>query len=168
MSKEWAENLFLAKDLNDQQMEAIPNPRLELHIHVLYKTVEAGIILGGGIIGPIFALVRKRPLVGTVFRSARNGAIIGAIAGPLMLEGRLRDQTPESVYDRCYRLRRNRNQVRVDRGVTYGAAVGAATTAFMGQGVLPGLLLGIGLSCLAGGAYNSSLQKKPAPAQVEK
>ena len=162
----WAKNLFLVKQLDDDQMQAISHPRLELHVHVMYKTVEAGVILGG-IIGPAVALLRKRPVGATTLRYARNGAIIGAVAGPLMTEMVVRGQPDERIYDRSYRLRYNRDQVRVDRAVSYGAAVGAATSAFMGHGALPGFLIGIGASCIAGGFYNGKFANDPPKPKKE-
>ena len=36
----WAKNLLLGKELTQKEMEDIPYPRLELHTHVMYKTIE--------------------------------------------------------------------------------------------------------------------------------
>ncbi len=171
MGSKWAQNLFLIKQLDDDQMQVVPYPRLELHIHVLYKTVEAGVILGA-IVGSAIALIKKRPMGATLFTSSRNGAIIGAVAAPLMTEKVISGNELERIYDRSYRLRYNRNQVRVDRFVTYGTIAGAATSAFMGSGALPGMLIGIGAFTFAGGIYNTikkeTLRKAPHALPKEK
>ena len=36
----WAKNLLLGKELTNKEMEDIPYPRLELHAHVMCKTIE--------------------------------------------------------------------------------------------------------------------------------
>ena len=36
----WAKNLLLGKELTNKEMEDIPYPRLELHVHVMCKAIE--------------------------------------------------------------------------------------------------------------------------------
>ena len=41
----WAKNLLLGKELTNKEMEDIPYPRLELHTHVMCKTIEVLLLL---------------------------------------------------------------------------------------------------------------------------
>lgn len=157
MGSKWAQNLFFPTTLNDEEMCNIPMARPELHIHVMYKTVQAGTILGMGVFGPLISLLRRRPLGATCLRAGKIGALIGIPAGPAMTEMTLNktNSTDEMVVDRVYRLRYNRCQVRVDRMCTYGALAGAAFAAFTGGAAINGALTGIFVSTLATGVYNN-------------
>ena len=158
MGTKWAINLFLPVTLSDEEMRDIPMPRLELHIHVMYKTVQAGTILGMGIFGPLIALIRRRPFAATCLRAGQIGALIGVPAGPMMTEMTLSKtkSTDDMVWDRCYRLRYNRSQVRVDRACTYGELAGAAFAMTSGGSLLNGSLTGLALATVAAGVFNNS------------
>ena len=158
MGSKWAMNLFFPTTPTDDTMASVPMPRTELHVHVMYKTVQAGTILGMGVFGPIIAIIRKRPMAATCLRAGKIGALIGIPAGPAMTEMTLKktNSTDDMVWDRCYRLRYNRCQVRVDRACTYGMLGGAAYAAFTGGAAINGAVTGIFLSTILAGVYNNT------------
>ncbi len=86
---------------------------------------------------------------------------IGAVVGAVMTLMRTRGNTEEQIYDRCYRLRHNKRQVRLDK-FSYSFAVvgGVAGAAGLGGagGALGGVGMGLGLSvighCLTGHSNN--------------
>ena len=80
---------------------------------------------------------------------------------PVMTEAILqkRNATEESVYDRCYRIRNNRNQLRVDRHATYLALAGGGLGSAAKIGVTNGLLLGFTVGTVTTGILNSTLWK---------
>lgn len=126
---------MLGFKLNDKQMEDIPFPKLELTTHVTIKTVQAGGQLGMCLVAPISASIRPdtRNWAEIQQRMAiygKNGVIVGLILGPFLTMMRLRSiESDDAVRDRCYRLRRNRNQVRVDQGSILGALAGYGVVA---------------------------------------
>merc|ERR1711976_581021 len=144
MGTNWFKNLILRRHLTEEELKDIPYPRVELHTHVMYKTIQVGTILGMGVIAPVVALIRKKPFAKTVVRYGRNGLIFGVIAGPIMTEATPQGKkaTDESVWDRCYRLRHNKNQVRTDQYASFCALGGATATGIMGQGPLTGAVIG--------------------------
>ena len=40
MTSHFIKNLYLGSDLSDEQLQNIPNARVELHIHALYKNLQ--------------------------------------------------------------------------------------------------------------------------------
>lgn len=111
-------------------MEDISYPKLELTTHVVIKDVQAFGLLGSCFVAPISALVRPdtRNWPEIQQRMAiygKNGMILGLLVGPLMSWMSLRRmETEDEVKDRCYRLRKSRNQVRVDQASILGALGG--------------------------------------------
>ena len=85
MGSNWAWNLFTSKSLSDTAMEDIPFPRSELHIHVMYKTVQMGTVMGV-VIGTLVGAIRRRPITASLLRGGQIGAVIGIPAGPAMTE----------------------------------------------------------------------------------
>ncbi len=79
------------------------------------------------------------------------------VLGAVMTMMRIRGNAEEQVYDRCYRLRYNERQLRLDK-FSYGFALvgGVAGAAGLGGagGALGGVGMGLGLSvighCLTG------------------
>ena len=49
---------FIGLTLTDEEMQDIPNPRLELYTHVTCKTVQFGSFLGFVVLGPIVNMVK--------------------------------------------------------------------------------------------------------------
>lgn len=126
---------MLGFNLSDKQMEDIPYPKLELTTHVTIKTVQAGGVIGSCLVAPVSAAIRPdtRNWAEIQQRMAiygKNGMIVGLILGPFFSMMRLRSiETDDAVRDRCYRLRRNRSQVRVDQGSILGALAGVGVVA---------------------------------------
>lgn len=69
----------------------------------------------------------------------------------LMTYMRVRNNADEQIFDRAYRLRYNKGQVRMDKFTYGGALLGGATGAMAGglSGSLQGASLGVGLAVLA-------------------
>ena len=68
---------------------------------------------------------------------------------------KFRDQTEEQVWDRAYRVRKNRNQIRVDRGWLVGGAVGSMVFTLTATNPLFGELVGSSIGLLSTGYYNN-------------
>ena len=160
MGTKWATNLYFPTKLTDAQMQQIPAPRIEMNIHITYKTIEAGTILGLGIIGPITALIRKKPVLAGALKGGRYGALVGLVVGPCLNYMKFRGETSEdAIWDRCYRLRMHRGQVRVDRMVTWAAIGGSAAAAYLGSGIVNGGVVGIFVGTISMALYNMIIMK---------
>jgi len=166
MSLSWLKN-HAGFQLTDEQMRDIPYPYVELHTHVLIKTAQAFGLLGTVLIGPVSAVVRRdtRSLSGvklSSYKCGKWGVVLSLVVAPLMTQGVLRGKkaTPESVYDRCYRLRYNRGQVRVDRGSAVGAVTGSALAVPIGANPLMGALFGMSFGIISMAYYNNVMLKK--------
>jgi len=166
MSISWLKN-HLGFQLTPEQMADIPYPYVELHTHVIIKTAQAFGLLGTLVVGPVVALARSetRTLAGvksSACKCGKWGVMLSFIAGPMMTQSVLigKKASPESVYDRCYRLRYNRGQVRIDRGSAVGAISGAAIAGQMAESPVMGALLGMSVGIISVAFYNSSLPKK--------
>lgn len=129
MSYCWAKNMF-GFSLSDKQAEDIPYPKLELTTHVTIKNVQAFGLVGSCVVAPVSALIRPETRNWPEIQQrmaiyGKNGMILGLLVGPLMSWMRLRTiETEDAVKDRCYRLRKSRNQVRVDQTSILGALSG--------------------------------------------
>lgn len=117
MSWSWFKNLA-GFNLPEAELNSIPHPYAELTVHVTIKTVQAFGLLGTCVVGPLVALTSSSTRNGAGVASSATkcgkwGAVAGLVAGPLMTYGRLQSAKAdeEAVYDRCYRLRYNRDQV---------------------------------------------------------
>ncbi|KAJ7394197.1 hypothetical protein OS493_003880 [Desmophyllum pertusum] len=157
----WWRNL-LGQKLTDDEMREIKHPALELYTHVTFKTVQAGALLGMVVIAPVFRLaVGPRTLLAvkeTALRYGRNGAIIGLPLGPLMTYGRATSGegiNDDGMFDRAYRLRFNRNQVRVDQASILGSLGGAGGALLLGSSVVSGAVVGLVGGTVAMGLYNT-------------
>ena len=155
MGTKWATNLYLPVKLSEEDIQKIPSPYTEMTLHVTYKTIEAGTFLGMGVFGPITAALRRQNIAQGALKGGRYGALVGLVAGPLMTYAKFRNQKElEPVWDRCYRLRLNRNQVRSDRMITWAAIGGTAAAYYMGARLLDGGLVGVVVGGLTVLAYN--------------
>ncbi|XP_013778728.1 uncharacterized protein LOC106463262 [Limulus polyphemus] len=163
MSASWFKNL-LGMKVTDEEMQNIPYPSFELGIHITMKDVQAFTILGMGIIGPLVAVVRGHRSAGNLRQAALNGgkygAATGLVVGPLMTYGRIRNLEQDGIFDRCYRLRHNEGQVRVDRLSIFGGLGGTGLGVAMGHGALSGGLVGMTAGVLVGGVYNNFIKNK--------
>jgi len=166
MSTNRVKQIFLGSELTDAELEDIPSPRMELHAHVMTKFVQMSSILGASIIGPLVGLKRGRSIA-AAFRAAplggRIGLVFGMPASVAMTEMMIRGNEPERVYDRCFRLRHNMCQNRVDRNSVYSGLAGAAVTGIagcpLGLGPATGFFLGVAGGCIGTGIYNALDEK---------
>ena len=149
--------------LTEEQLRDIPYPKFELTIHVTTKTTQALAIIAGGVIAPVVHLIKRNKdsytLYNRCYKYGCRGFLVGFALGPALTIMRCSNQSEESIYDRCYRIRRNDNQMRVDRLSILGALAGAGLIRFAGAQVGKGLLLGYSSGCIAGGAYNIAKEK---------
>lgn len=65
------------------------------------------------------------------------------------------DQTEEAVFDRAYRVRKNRNQIRVDRAYIVGTVVGSTLGTLTMVNPLFGELAGSSIGLLGTTYYNN-------------
>jgi len=166
MNLPWLKN-FIGFEVPDEQMRDVPYPYLEMHTHVIIKCAQAFGLLGTVVVGPLVALSRSktRTLSGiksTACTCGKYGVMLSFIVGPVMTQGVLsaKQADRDSVYDRCYRLRYNKNQVRIDRGSAVGAASGTAIASQMGGNPVLGALVGMSLGFISMAYYNYSSPKK--------
>jgi len=164
MKFQWTRNMA-GQTLSDDDMREITYPLLELTGHVTTKTIQAGAILGL-VIGPLVRLVRGPRNMGaitsTAIKAAKIGAFIGIPAGPAMTYMRIQGAKidDDGLFDRCYRLRYNRNQVRTDRFAYLGAAGGTVGVLAMGGPLSTGVVMGFLGGTILGGVYNTATQEK--------
>ncbi len=141
----------------------------------VYDSFKVGTIMGMGILAPVVSLLRRKPIATTILRYGRNGAIFGVVAGPTMTEAMLRSKnaTDDSIWDRCYRLRQNKGQVRTDRYASFCALGAGTATALLGQGPLVGVLTGYASGTVLSGVLGNMLdppepkESKPKEAKDE-
>eukprot|EP00913_Durusdinium_trenchii_P032312 g30253.t2 len=104
---------WLHMNIEDDEMRDIPNPWNEMQLHISYKFAEAFSLLG---LGAGLVLARKPNRLRKMGQAAFLGTCIGA--GPVGFTAwnwkgsTLKD---DEIYDRAYRLRYNRHQIRVDQ-----------------------------------------------------
>lgn len=163
MGGEWLRNMCGSR-LDDEAMQRIAHPNLELGIHVTMKTVQSFGLLGTLLVGPVTASIRPetRNWVGfqdRMTRAGTGGVILGAALGPLLTYLVVKNEKDGyKVWDRCYRIRYNRNQVRVDQLSIIGAATGAVIAYGTAQaspvfGSLAGMSAGIILGAICNSAF---------------
>jgi len=153
--------------LTDEEMRDIPYPYVELYTHVFIKTAQAFGLLGTVVVGPVSALARSktRSLAGissSAYTCGKWGMMLSLVVAPLMTQSVLKAKKTDrdGVYDRCYRLRYNRGQVRIDRGSAVGAVTGAVLAGPTGASPLLGILVGMSAGIISMAVYNSSLPSK--------
>eukprot|EP00049_Salpingoeca_infusionum_P017808 m.354431 g.354431 ORF g.354431 m.354431 type:complete len:164 (+) comp17019_c0_seq1:275-766(+) len=152
--------LMLNERLNDTELEDIPDPRLELNVHIGIKTAELGAVVGTVILGPLIGAIRPRAgeaRFAAMWRNAKvfglGGMVVGAVIGVVGGQRRIEALEEEGIFDRAYRLRRSRNQIRVDQAAIAASAVGLIKGPV---GASLGMVSGVAL----GAAYNAIHQNK--------
>lgn len=163
MTANWVSVLLLDAKLTREEYEDIPHPRLELHTHVLFKNIQMGLILGMGVVGPLVGLVRGRSVAAAMaggLKGGKVGVAVLAPVAPFMVEGAVRNQEQERIYDRAFRIRYNSGQMRADRWAVAGG-VGGCVLGGMGApvGALAGGMMGIALGTLGAGFYTNTVLK---------
>ena len=143
---------MLGFSLTDKETEDIPHPTLELTGHITVKSVLGCGLFGSGMIAPISAVVKPENRSWSEVQNrmalyGRNGMVLGLCIGPLLSYMTMRNwETEEEVRDRCYRLRRNKHQVRFDQLSVLGAGGGSAATAHGAFGYSDNIMFG----CMVG------------------
>ncbi|ESO06797.1 hypothetical protein HELRODRAFT_170818 [Helobdella robusta] len=165
MGSLWLQNL-VGFQLSEDEMKDIPYPKVELNTHVTFKCVQVFGIFGTAL-GPLVALLNPKKrnvqaLISSSTKFGKYGVILGCFLGPAMTFARLNsiNASDESIYDRCYRLRYNRNQVKVDRGFVFGATSGVVLFPLIFKkcpifGGLTGMTLGV----ISAVVYNANIAK---------
>ena len=165
---------FVFRRVEKNGMEQIPHATFELYEHTVVKGAQAGAILPMMFSPPIlYALNRKITWNEVLLRTAKyslRGSVrnyysnnwttinlpsffqmIGALMLVPLTYARIYDQTEEQIFDRSYRIRYNKGQVRCDRISVTTAGIGAVAGAMafssvgMVTGGLYGASLGLGL-----------------------
>ena len=156
---------MLGEQLSDEEMQVINHSKAEMYYHVMLKDVQAFAFLGMCFVAPVAQLIRGprtfAALQTTAIKYAKVGAVLGVPAGAAMMYMRERSANigDSGFYDRAYRLRKNRNQVRVDRGTYLGTAAGIAGALGMGASVSSGAVVGMVAGTVLGGLYNTGKDK---------
>jgi len=157
---------YFGAELTEDEYQDVKHPYVEMYTHVTLKTVQAGTLFGTLLFGPLIALARKdtrnmKGLVAKVGKAGKVGAGIGLVTGPAMTYSKFRDQTYEQVWDRAYRVRKNRGQVRADQGYIAGGVIGSLVTTLTASNPLVGELVGSSIGILGAAYYtNMYLPKK--------
>lgn len=71
-----------------------------------------------------------------------------------------RDQSNDAVWDRAYRMRKNQNQIRCDRGYIAGAATGLTVSLLRNTNPMFGSFVGMSAGLIGMGIYNNQKQEK--------
>ena len=161
---QYCRNMF-GERLSDEEMQVIKYAKGELYYHVMLKDVQAFAFLGMCIVAPAVQMIRGprtfAALQATAIKYGKVGAVLGIPAGAGMMYMRERGANidADGFYDRAYRLRKNRNQVRVDRGTYVGTIAGVAGALGMGAPISSGAVVGMVAGTVLGGLYNSGKDK---------
>ncbi|CAJ0604050.1 unnamed protein product [Cylicocyclus nassatus] len=136
MSTYWLKN-FVGLKQSDFELLKVPNPSTEFCIHVTLRSVQTGALLGS-VLGPLSAAIfdsknaNSKMLTEKFISGGTNGALIGAAMGPILTYLALRDLSTVRLYDRCYRLRFDKQALWQDRTCFLSAAVGYLTSGSLG------------------------------------
>lgn len=156
---------LLGEQMSDEEMQIIKHSKAELYFHVMLKDVQAFAFLGMCVIAPAVQMIRGprtfAAFQSTAIKYGKVGAALGVPAGVIMtyMRERSADIDEDGFYDRAYRLRKNRNQVRIDRGTYLGTMAGVAGALGMGASISSGAVVGMVAGTVLGGLYNSNKDK---------
>ncbi|VDM73142.1 unnamed protein product [Strongylus vulgaris] len=155
MSTYWLKN-FVGIPQSDFEMLKVPRPSTEFCVHVTFRSIQTGALLGS-VLGPLSAMIfdtkntNSKALTERFVKGGTNGALIGAVMGPLLTYLALRDMNTVRLYDKCYRLRFDKQQLWQDRTCLISAALGYLTSGSLG--LVVGLDLAVVMSNLMGKAW---------------
>ncbi len=150
--------IFLGIPVSEKEFNWIEHPRVEMAIHVTFKMLHAGTICGTLITGPLLALSRGRTKLHSVAKYAYHwgkvGALVGLSVGPIYTAFKIRNLETEELSYMCWKLRRSRYQLRVDRlslcGLAGGGLLGTVVLNSGGPSSIFGLCGGvIAAECLS-------------------
>ena len=77
-----------------------------------------------------------------------------------MTYGRIKSASYEAVYDRSYRLRKNRTQVNADQGYILGGVIGLVASSVTKANPVVGSLVGMTTGLVGVGVYNNMLKSE--------
>ncbi|CAI4222042.1 unnamed protein product [Auanema sp. JU1783] len=146
MSTYWLKN-FIGLRQSEFELLKVPNPGAEFCIHVAFRSIQTGAVLGS-IFGPLSAKLfsNKIETSKTLTKSFVDGGINGAIAGALLAVPltyiSLCNMNSVQLYDKCYRARFDRTQLMQDR-----TSFVFATLGYLSSGNV-GFVVGLDLSML--------------------
>ncbi|CDW54029.1 DUF1757 domain containing protein [Trichuris trichiura] len=136
----WFKNFtqFSIDEMKEKDVAFIEYPKIELGIHIAFKLGELGTFAGSVVIAPLVNALRTAKIQNAYTRvklcNKRNKfsslliafTFAGICLAPLLEAARLLDSnvTPESVEDRCYRLRYNKKQLFIDRSCALLGLIG--------------------------------------------
>ncbi|XP_067927885.1 uncharacterized protein [Watersipora subatra] len=152
-------------NVDDDSMAAVPYAKAELYFHVSTKFAQV-CAMAGGVLGTGIGCFKKNsyPLKGLI-SGTRNGMIAGIPLGILATYGAMKliqsrdyDQDMDyAYYDRAYRIRYNRNQIRVDSTALACLAAGMFVPV---PGFTPLHVAAMGFvgGSIAAGSYNRTLK----------
>lgn len=124
----WLKTL-LGIRVDEAELHLISEPVTELGLHITLRYIQAGSVLGVGIVGPIMALGQSGLNILTVVRMAgkcgKAGAMFGFVLGPLATLINVRYLNIEQVTEVCYQLRCEEQRRTVDRYSVCGLGVGS-------------------------------------------
>ncbi|CAJ0567177.1 unnamed protein product, partial [Mesorhabditis spiculigera] len=157
MSSYWFKN-FCGLPVTDFELLKVPHPGAEFSIHVTLRSIQTGALLGS-ILGPLstalFANTDRRFDLRTVksqfVSGGMQGALIGAVLGPCITWYSIRNMSTVALYDKCYKLRFDNQQLWLDRTTVISGAVGALSNGSLG--FIVGLDLALVMSNLMGRAW---------------
>ncbi|ETN80572.1 hypothetical protein RB195_003715 [Necator americanus] len=147
MSIYWLKN-FVGIRQSDFELLRVPTPRTEFCIHVTMRSIQTGALLGS-VLAPLAAVcfdnkdMSSKKLTEKFVNGGTNGAVIGAVMGPFLTYLALRDMSSVRLYDKCYRLRFDKQQLWQHRACVVSAALG-----YLNNGSL-GFVVGLDLALLA-------------------
>ncbi|KAK2146259.1 hypothetical protein LSH36_622g02000 [Paralvinella palmiformis] len=145
-------------NLTDEERGNVPHPYAELITHVTLKAMQAGAILGAGVIGPAVSVAGGhrdgKSIQEAAYKYGKGGIALGLVVGPILMAARAAPLERKEVFDRSYRIRFNRNQVSVDRLSIVGALAGAGAAHFLNNEAAMGAVFGFAGGCVFGGLLN--------------
>ncbi|KAG5445928.1 hypothetical protein CSKR_203334 [Clonorchis sinensis] len=153
----WLKNL-IGVHLPDSQLQDIKHTRAELLFHVVYRSIQASSLIGSLVVAPLVTVVKQprslRVLHDRCLRYAVYGIAPGAAAGVVLYGLRMRNQPEEGYFDRCYRLRCNQSQVRIDRSSIFGALVGVGWSVLTPYRPIEAAIIGMYVGLVGGAVCN--------------
>ncbi|CAL1167647.1 unnamed protein product [Cladocopium goreaui] len=142
-NKAFMRNWLAHQNLPDEEMRDIPNPWNEMQLHISYKFAQAFSVIGLGI---GLVMTRKPNRYRKIGQATLLGSCFGAgPAGFAAWHFKSSTLNEEEIYDRAYRLRYNRHQIRVDQGFEFGNILGLVAGFLVSRGSLGAALADAGL-----------------------
>lgn len=134
------------KKLDENSLNRIPAPRIELATHVTFKTTQAFGMIAACFAAPAVSVVKGQTDLASMqdraYRFGKTGILTGLVLGPLITAAFVPGKSTDSIVDRCYRIRCNQKQLRADRLSILGLVAGVGTAYALGELLEKGAVLG--------------------------